>query len=61
MKTEKEQSKKFIVPPYICDQCPDCEGFDVGYSDWSDNEFLWITYHCYDCHNMWKEKIDLIN
>ena len=44
-----------------CDQCPKCRTSDIGYTDWSDYEFLWVTYYCHDCHHRRREKIDLVN
>jgi hypothetical protein len=42
-------------------RCPECKGLDVGHSDWSNNEFLWVIYNCYSCHHQWREKIDFKN
>ncbi len=43
------------------DQCPKCNGLEVEHSDWRDNEFIYVTYYCYECHCRWREKIDFRN
>lgn len=60
MNSEKPPSNQ-PTEPYYNSWCPKCGSFNINHSDWSDNEFLWITYYCNNCDNKWREKIDLNN
>ena len=54
--TRNHVNTEEIVYP---DECCKCRSKNVLVSDFIDAYIIWLTIYCQDCHNKWREKIDL--